>query len=60
MAYEQTVDSVALSGHLADALAARYSPDGSCIVTAGAAVVVYASVILDLLHAGVIFSRASL
>ncbi len=36
MAYEQTVDSVALSGHLADVLAAAYSPDGSYIVTAGA------------------------
>ncbi len=35
MAYEQTVDSVSLSGHVADVAAATYSPDGSCIVTSG-------------------------
>jgi hypothetical protein len=39
MAYEQSVDSVALYGHVADVLAATYSPDGSCIVTAGTPVV---------------------
>jgi hypothetical protein len=35
MSYEQSVDSVPLYGHLADVLSSTYSPDGTCIITAG-------------------------